>query len=79
MQVEVYSRTEECWLVGHVVDPVVPGLITVEFMLRGQCHRKTLDPSAVLEELGDVHVALGDREGAERFRAAAHLQRPHDR
>jgi len=60
MPVEVYSRSEGCWLVGRVVDPVVPGMITAEFMLRGQRHRKTLDPCAA--HLKPLSVAPPDLE-----------------
>ena len=45
-------------MVGRVVDPLVPGMITAEFMLRGQRHRKTFDPCTA--HLKPLSVAPSD-------------------
>lgn len=44
--VEIFSRTVGCWLPGHVVKPVRPGRITVEFELDGIPARKHVQPDS---------------------------------
>mmetsp|Transcript_83723 Transcript_83723/g.148303 ORF Transcript_83723/g.148303 Transcript_83723/m.148303 type:complete len:597 (+) Transcript_83723:99-1889(+) len=70
--VKVFSRDLDEWFHGQVVNPAVPGFITVHFEVDGEIHRKSLTPTS--EHL----QTLSSEEHAKESSSNAHGEMLHE-